>query len=199
MTPEPAQNAKQAEKPAATQPDDAPAMPKPKGKRLSRFITTPTLGVLVIVLLVVQGMGLAYFIVAQHGATKPDAEIALGPQVFSTDPAEQSQIGEVSFSLFVAPIGEVDREARQRLVQRKHRVQQDIEELLRQAHGGDFLDPTLGELKRRIQERINRTLEMRAVADVIITDLRIRRGGTPEKPPASETAGTSPWPTPSSH
>ena len=69
---------------------------------------------------------------------------------------------------------------------RRYAVQQDIEELLRQAHGADFADPVLGELKRQLQEQINRTLEMRAISQVIITDLELHQS---DSTPAREVAG----------
>jgi hypothetical protein len=68
-----------------------------------------------------------------------------------------------------------DRVARAKLAANKFRVQQDIEELLRQAGGEDFVDPLLTELKRQLQEQINATIGMRAIAQVIITDLSIDR------------------------
>ena len=72
-----------------------------------------------------------------------------------------------------------------------------FEELLRRAHGGDFEDPGLQELKRQLQERINQALGIRAVADVIVTDLRLRRSPR-TGPSAASTAQSAPLDRPAS-
>ncbi|MEX0866374.1 MAG: hypothetical protein WD030_03380, partial [Pirellulales bacterium] len=82
--------------------------------------------------------------------------------------------------------------ARQRLEMHQYRVQQNVEELLRQAHGGDFSDPTLAELKRQMQEKINDTIAVRGISDVIITDLRLQRREGHSMEPSTETAGIAP-------
>jgi len=61
--------------------------------------------------------------------------------------------------------------ARTRLAARKFKVQQDVEQLLRQAHPDDFADPVLAGLKRQLQEQINESLGLRAISEVIITSL----------------------------
>ena len=69
----------------------------------------------------------------------------------------------------------VDPLVKQRLAGRKYHVQQEVEELLRKAHSGDFEDPGLQELKRQLLEQINQALNLRAVAEIIITDLKLNR------------------------
>ncbi len=84
---------------------------------------------------------------------------------------QRPPIEGAEFCLHVALLDEVDLSARSRLTARRRRVQQGVEELLRRAHSEDFDDPALGDLKRQLQERINGVLEMRAISEVIITDL----------------------------
>jgi flagellar basal body-associated protein FliL len=105
--------------------------------------------------------------------TPPPTEIALGDFQFRAEKGDPGRVASAKFGLHVSLIEDSDVAARKRLVDRQFRVQQDIEELLRGAHSGDFADPTLKELKRQLQERINETLGMKSVADVIITNLAV--------------------------
>jgi len=73
----------------------------------------------------------------------------------------------------------------------RFRVQQNVEELLRRAHGGDFDDPGLGELKRQLQERINER-SGRAIAEVIVTDLKLQHNGQ-DAGLVTGTAESVPW------
>ena len=102
-----------------------------------------------------------------------EPEFGLGEFRFEARSSELGKIGGAEFSLYIALLDSVDQEARQRLQTHKYRVSQNVEELLRKAHGGDFDDPSLGGLKRQLQEQINETLGMRAIADVMITNLRL--------------------------
>jgi len=119
-------------------------------------------------------------------------EIDLGRFRFAADNAELGRLADAEFDIHIAMLEHVDLPARQRLEAHRRRVQQDIEELLRQAHSGDFDDPTLVELKRQLQEQINETLGLRAIADVIITDLQMTHSAK-DAGPVSETADTVPW------
>jgi flagellar basal body-associated protein FliL len=127
----------------------------------------------------------------------PSAELSLGDFRFVADPfegarAEESRVSSAEFSLHIELVRQFDSSARQQLTARKFRVRQDIEELLRRAHSGDFDNPLLGELKRQLQEQINTTLGMGAVAEVIITDLKLQRE-TPPAGPLTETVESVPW------
>ena len=102
-------------------------------------------------------------------------EITLGEFGFINDDPTSTGVRGAAFSLHISLLGDTDRKARARLSVRQYKVEQDVEQLLRQAHPDDFIDPTLAELKRRIQERINKSLGMRAIAEVIITDLALDR------------------------
>ncbi len=124
-------------------------------------------------------------------------EVSLGSFRFLANVNERSPITAATFSLHLALIPETDALARSRLASHKHRVQQDIEQLLRQAHGGDFEDPSLGDLKRQLQEQINETLGIRAVADVVVTDLGLELSGQHvASPHSSAAAGAPSWSNP---
>jgi flagellar basal body-associated protein FliL len=106
-------------------------------------------------------------------AKVPFGEVSLGEYYFEAPPAARGMVSAAKFKLHISLLKDMDSQARARLEARKFKVQQDVEELLRQAHGGDFEDPELDELKRQIQEQINASLELRAISDVIITDLSL--------------------------
>lgn len=119
-------------------------------------------------------------------------EMLLGQFGFVSSQAEADQVIEAEFSVHVALSEDVEEEGRRRIFQRQFRLQQDVEELLRRAHSGDFDDPLLKDLKQQLKERINKTLGIRAAAYVIITGLQTQRKDSP----AVETEGPAslvPW------
>lgn len=119
-------------------------------------------------------------------------EIPLGDYRFVAEEYEPGQVTEAEFALHIELIRQAEQPARRLLEARRQKVRQNVEELLRTAHGGDFNDPVLGELKSQLQKRINETLEIRAVADVIVTELQLERS----QPPTvidQETAKKVPW------
>ncbi len=125
---------------------------------------------------------------------KAQGEVSIGEFQFVANANERSPIVAATFALHLALIPETETLARARLDSHKYRVQQAIEQLLRQAHGGDFEDPSLGDLRRQLQEQINETLGIRAVADCIVTDLdMIRTAREAPREPAGGLAGTLPW------
>ena len=118
---------------------------------------------------------------------RPSPEVALGTFHFEADKAEHGRTTRADFSLGVLLPDSADPTVHDRLADHKFRVQQDVEELLRKAHGGDFDDPTLQELKRQLVEQINQTLGSRAVSEVILTDVKLQRE-LPAKAPLGATA-----------
>lgn len=106
-------------------------------------------------------------------------EIPLGDYRFVSDEHEPGQVTEAEFALYIELVRQAERPGRQMLEVRQQKVRQNVEELLRTAHGGDFNDPVLSELKSQLQKRINETLGIRAVADVIVTDLHLERAQRP--------------------
>jgi len=153
---------------------------------------TAVIAVLVVLTVIINVTGLAFQSVANNAKTIASDEHDLGTYHFLADPSEKGLITAAEFNLHIAILDDIEKEARRRLDAKKFRVQQDIEELLRKAHGGDFDDPSLGELKRRLQARINETLGMMAIADVIVTDLKLDKI-MPTAKPSSETSQTLPW------
>jgi flagellar basal body-associated protein FliL len=158
-----------------------------------RLLTRRWLAILLLASILVHGIGFAYFRLTNcrpPAVTSP--EVRLGAFRFEADDKEASRITNAEFSLHIALLEHVDGAARQRLDAYRFRVQQDVEELLRRAHGGDFDDPSLGELKRQLQERINETLGMRVIAEVIITDLKLRHNNQ-DVGLVTGTAESVPW------
>ena len=102
-----------------------------------------------------------------------EGEVSLGQFDFMNTVDQHDSVVKADFQLHVRLLDGIDKAARKLLSDRKYRVQQDVEELLRRAHGADFEDPSLSELKRQLQETVNQSLELRAVDEVIITELAI--------------------------
>ena len=173
-----------------------------KGGRLKGLFTTKSLVIVIVLSLVLHGIGLGYSHYSRsHGRTdtgEETTEVSLGSYRFEAEPSEQGDIVGAKFCLHIALIDDVEPPARQALAQRQIRVQQNVEELLRQAHGGDFVDPALGELKRQLQERINETLGVRMIDDVIITNLEIHRRHAAGKSAATTASSSSSLDEPSS-
>jgi len=169
---------------------------KPASGKLSwwrRLLTRRWLAILLLTSILVHGIGFAYFRLTNcrpPAVTSP--EVSLGKFRFDADDQQASRITNAEFSLHIALLEHVEGAARQRLDAYRFRVQQDVEELLRRAHGGDFDDPGLGELKRQLQERINETLGMRAIAEVIVTDLKLQHNNQ-DVGLVTGTAESVPW------
>lgn len=106
-------------------------------------------------------------------------EIPLGDYRFVAEEHEPGQVTEAQFALYIELVRQAERPARQMLEARRQKIRQNVEELLRTAHGGDFSDPELRELKSQLQKRINETLGIRAVSDVIVTELQMERAEPP--------------------
>jgi flagellar basal body-associated protein FliL len=150
--------------------------------------------VLLISTIVIHGMGLAYYKFSSASATvEYTPEISLGNYEFTADRTAGGRVTGAEFSLFITALEGLDRIARTRLDSYKFRVQESVEALLRQAHSGDFEDPTLSELKRQIREQIDQVLKNRVVKEVIIANLKLKASN--DKGPASpaESASSPPW------
>ena len=189
MAEEPNQDiAEQSEAPQTTESTE-PGKPR----FLKRFGTRKWLGILLILSIIGHGIGLTCLLVQgyRYRAT-PSAEVDLGAFHFAINPPAGQPTDRAQFHLHVALLNQVDQAARQRLSARRFRVQQDVEELLRQAHSGDFDDPLLGELKRQLQEQINHALGMRVVDEVIITNLTLQQHGKAAEGKV-KTAESVPW------
>ncbi len=176
---------------------DAPA-PSEKTSLWKRFCSRKWLGT-VIALTIVAHVSLIA-LQAVRGAKRPTlhTEVTLGSFEF-TNRSGGGLLSDAHFDLHVRLLLEVENDAHIRLDQRRFKVAQDIQELLRQASGGDFDDPALTELKRQIQERINQSLEIRAISEVIITDLALTRrvkevaDAEPTEPEQDETVEKTEW------
>lgn len=128
------------------------------------------------------------------GREEKHGEVTLGEFRFLASRQERSPISAATFSLHLALLPETEALARARLQSHWYRVQQGVEELLRHAHGGDFEDPLLGDLKRQLQEQINAILGARVVAHAIVTDLNLEFSGIDASyPPPDEVVRSLPW------
>jgi len=159
-----------------TDTDAAEEQTKGAGKKplLRRLLSAKSLAILLGVSLIIHGMGFAYYKwSSKASADSVGSEVALGTFRFEADKSEDGRIAAAEFSVYIALLDKVDQGVRPRLGAYRFRIQQDIEELLRQAHSGDFDDPNLGELKRQLQEQVNETIGVRAISDVIITNLEV--------------------------
>jgi flagellar basal body-associated protein FliL len=154
---------------------EAPAAPA-KVAFYARFLTAKWLLIVVGVSVVLHVAGLAYVRVRLHAEPPAAGEIGLGTFHFEGDRNEGGSVCKADFALHISLLEPLDPAAQQRLAARKYHVQQDVEELLRKAHSGDFEDPGLSDLKRQVHEQINQTLGLRAVSEVIITDLKLQHG-----------------------
>jgi hypothetical protein len=160
---------------------------------LSRLFNRQLLGLLLLISLVGHGIGYLHHRLTMESVRGPvGPEISLGRFRFEASSLAGGAIRQADFALHVSLLSQVDSVARRKLATFKYRVQQGVEQLLREAQGADFDDPTLGELKRRLQEEINQTIGLRAVADVVVTELRVVRNAQGAEI-VTETAGTVPW------
>lgn len=167
---------------------------RPRAKALlRRFWYVPA----VLGIMALQMVSIAVYRCAMPAAPLRNSyEVSLGEFGFEAITETRSMISSADFSLHISLIPEIDRPARFLLNQHQYLLQQNIEELLRQAAPGDFEDPSLAELKRQLQATVNQTVGRRIVAEVIITDLKLDRGTATETPSAETeaiTQPTAPW------
>lgn len=189
---EPSKPTAVAAPPDREKPDAAESTAPAGGTWLSRFFTKGVLGFFLVVSLLGQAAGIVYCRAsARRPAEALPEEIGLGAYCFQASNAMAERVAAADFALHVTLQPSVEQTARRRLADRKCRVRQAIEELLRKAHCADFDDPSLGDVKRQVQEQVNQVLGIRAVADVILTDLKLQHAPR-EAGPARETAGPTP-------
>jgi flagellar basal body-associated protein FliL len=149
---------------------------------------------LLISTLVIHGIGWAYYKAASASVpVELSPEIDVGNYKFMADKTSGGRLSGAEFSLYITALEGLDRIARTRLASHKFRVQEEIESLLRQAHSGDFDDPSLNDLKRQIREKINQTLGNRVVSDVIIANMKITTSNNKEPAAAADAASSPPW------
>lgn len=152
------------------------------------------LPILLISTIVIHGIGLAYYKISINQApVEYSPEISLGSYEFAADKTAGGRVVGADFALYITALEGLDHIARTRLASHKFRVQEEIEVLLRQAHSGDFEDPALSDLKRRISEQINQVLENRVVSEVIIANLKISASNKKEPAATADAASSPPW------
>lgn len=160
---------------------------------LSRAVTRKRLAILLGISVLVHAAGVAHYRFRLVRALTPDGpEVSLGQFRFEAGHTDGGGVARADFALHLSLLGGVDRPARRALVAHQYRVQEAVEQLLRSAHGADFEDPALDSLKRRLQERINETIGLRVISEVIVTDLHLTWNPDPQEP-ATETVRSVPW------
>lgn len=157
-----------------TTPKDEQGTPRSAGPSLLRRLITSRWTLLAVTTwAVIQTAALAAYYAWGLSAAVPPAELTLGQFHFEAQPAQPDLVRRADFTLHVVAAPSLERFAGQQLAQKQLRVRQAIEELLRLAGPSDFADPVLGELKRRIKAKLNELLGIQAVADVLVTDLKL--------------------------
>ncbi len=176
------EDAEPTEQPAAT----------PKTSLFPRSVSLKWLLVVVGLSLALHAATFAYLRLLPRAEPPASPEVALGEYHFEADRSEGGRIARADFSLHVALLEPPDTAARWRLNAHKRHIQESVEELLRKAHGGDFDDPGVHDLKRQLLEQINEAMGARTISEVIVTDLKLQRIDEP-KPAASHTVHLLPW------
>ncbi len=162
--------------------DDAPEQAAseattPKKKRgWRRFFTKKRVITIIVLSVALHGVGYLFFTLQRAGAlSSRNPEYSLGKFEFQAPHGQKEGVQKASFNLHLSLLVELQHVGKIRLDDRKFKVQQEVEQLLREAASGDFEDPKLTELKRQLQETINQVAGKRVIAEVIITDLSIHR------------------------
>lgn len=172
--------------------EETPAAPPARRQWLARLTDPKSLWLVAAVTISVHALGLAISWYRTSGAdAAATGEVSLGQFHFSEAAPTAAGIRAARFEVHLELLPDLEAMARDRLQLHRFKVQQEVEELLRQAHGTDFDDPLLAELKRQIQERISEALELRAIREVLITDAKIERTAA-----AAEVAQGQPDPSP---
>ena len=77
------------------------------------------------------------------------------------------------FELHLRFIDDLQSQANARIANHQFRVREAVENLLRKSRGIELDDPAIARLKHQIEEQINQAIDLRAVAEVMITNLTI--------------------------
>jgi flagellar basal body-associated protein FliL len=150
-------------------PADAGASPWWKSLMVGRWLAA-----IIVVSLIVHA---AVFMLLRKSGGKPaaPAEYTVGTFSFVSDDRGDSKTIPGKFDLHIRFVDDLDAPAHQRLVAHQYRVRESVENVLRKSHGLELTDPALARLKHEIQEKIDTAIDLRAVAEVIITDLSVQQ------------------------
>ncbi len=108
---------------------------------------------------------------APQAEAEPATELPLGKYHFATSSAGNALVRSADFSIYVTLLRTDEKKARSVLKTHERRVRQEIEQILRQSHGGDFSDPSLIGLKDTIRSQLNELFGFKAIGAVVITDM----------------------------
>src|SRR5262249_45263824 len=98
------------------------------------------------------------------------------------------------FDLHVRFIDDLDSQARLRIASHQFRVRESIEGLLRVSQGVELSDSALARLKHEIQEKIDEALDLRGVAEVLMTDWTVAPGAVNTTPASATPVNAAPQP-----
>jgi flagellar basal body-associated protein FliL len=134
---------------------------------LIRWIAAIVLGSVVV-------HGALYFMLRKSPQPPAPLEQKVGSFDFVAATGGNDARGETAkFDLHVRFVEDLAKPARERLVEHQYRVREAVENLLRRSRPVDVSDTAMARLKHEIQERVDDSLDLRAVAEVIITNLKI--------------------------
>ncbi len=134
---------------------------------------------------VIQTAGLAAYYALGRSTPEAAREVTIGQFRFEAPPVPDA-VYQADFTIHVVAAPSLEKFVGQQLAEKQLRVRQAIEELLRLAGPTDFEDPVLGELKRRIKAKLNQLLGAQAIADVLVTDLKLQRAASGGAPTGSD-------------
>jgi flagellar basal body-associated protein FliL len=118
--------------------------------------------------------GALFLLLKKSGAPQPaPVEQAVGSFNFVAVDAGKTSGAPAKFDLHIRFVDDLEKSGRQRLLAHQYRVREAVENLLRKTQGVELSDPAVARLKHEIQERIDGAIDLRAVAEVIITNLQI--------------------------
>jgi len=161
-----------------------------RSSRWGRLLTWRGVLCLIACGVMLQAAGLYLFVFRQPAApadlAEPETpEVTLGSFQYVDFRAGETHTPLVAFQLHIEFLPDADSKGRAQLARRRFKVRQGIEQLLRQVRADQFDDPMLADLKNQIHESINRSLGLRVVDEVMITDLNFLSG---DADPAGEDA-----------
>jgi flagellar basal body-associated protein FliL len=155
------------------QPTEAAAAPADAKTKWWKSLLTPRwLVVFVAVSLVIHAV---IFVLVRRSAARPaiPPEYTVGAFNLIAGQLGDSHGVPGKFELHVRFIDDLQSQANARIANHQFRVREAIENLLRKSHGIELDDQAIARLKHQIQEQIDQAIDLRAVAEVMITDLTI--------------------------
>jgi flagellar basal body-associated protein FliL len=176
----------------------APAVTEPaagKPRWWKSLLTPRWLVAIVVVSLVIHTV---LFVLVRRMSTRPvlPPEYTVGKFNLVAGAPGDSRGVPGEFELHLRFIDDLQSQANARIANHQFRVREAVENLLRKSHGIELDDPAIARLKHQIEEQINQAIDLRAVAEVMITNLTIEPqplvNAVTSQPAASKSSTTVP-------